>query len=92
MSAALSTDFVVSFSSIRLKEAISEDVKLGMTADFCTRGPTPDIGCQSNCDQPGSGASGGNVQSRVIGYYESWAHDRACTGMVRSHIQYRDTD
>ena len=61
-----------------------------MTADFCTKGPTPDIGCQNNCDQPGSGASGGNVQSRVIGYYESWAHDRACTGMVRSHIPYGD--
>ncbi|OBT39681.1 hypothetical protein VE00_09135 [Pseudogymnoascus sp. WSF 3629] len=58
----------------------------GMTADFCTRGPTPDIGCQSNCDQPGSGASGGNVQSRVIGYYESWAHDRACTGMNFNEI------
>ncbi|KFX92564.1 hypothetical protein V490_05317 [Pseudogymnoascus sp. VKM F-3557] len=58
----------------------------GMTADFCTRGPTPDIGCQSNCDQPGSGSSGGNVQSRVIGYYESWAHDRACTGMNFNEI------
>ena len=40
-----------------------------------------DKGCQSNCDQPGSGASGGDVQSRVIGYYESWAHDKQCQAM-----------
>lgn len=56
----------------------------GMTEDFCKKGANATTGCQSNCDQPGSGASGGNVQSRVIGYYESWAHDRTCTGMVRT--------
>lgn len=52
-----------------------------MTPDFCT--PDEDItkGCQSNCEQPGSGKSGGNVQDRIIGYYEAWAHDRSCTGM-----------
>ncbi|WPH03961.1 glycoside hydrolase, protein [Acrodontium crateriforme] len=38
-------------------------------------------GCQSDCDQPDSGSSGGDVQSRVIGYYETWLHDRACQGM-----------
>ncbi|KAL8694715.1 MAG: hypothetical protein Q9224_003515, partial [Gallowayella concinna] len=47
----------------------------GMTEEFCTKGKGDKKGCQSNCDQPGSGASGGDVQSRVIGYYESWAHD-----------------
>ena len=40
-----------------------------------------DDGCQSGCEQPGSGASGGDVQSRIIGYYESWAHDSECRGM-----------
>jgi len=54
----------------------------GMTDEFCKKGDDPDTGCQSNCDQPGSGSSGGDVQSRVIGYYEAWAHDRSCNGMV----------
>ena len=40
-----------------------------------------DDGCQSGCEQPGSGASGGDVQSRIIGYYESWAHDSECHEM-----------
>lgn len=60
----------------------------GMTEEFCTKGSGDKKGCQSNCDQPGSGASGGDVQSRVIGYYESWAHDRSCTGMV--DFEYAD--
>ena len=38
-------------------------------------------GCQSNCDQPGSGASGGDVQSRIIGYYEGWNQNEKCIGM-----------
>lgn len=54
----------------------------GMTEEFCTGGSGDKKGCQSNCDQPGSSASGGDVQSRIIGYYESWAHDRSCNGMV----------
>lgn len=37
----------------------------GTTSDFCG------TGCQSNCQQPSSGSSGGNVQKRLIGYYES---------------------
>ncbi|KAF8457846.1 glycosyl hydrolases family 18-domain-containing protein [Kalaharituber pfeilii] len=53
----------------------------GMTADFCTKGDAEGVGCQSNCDQPGSGASGGDVQKKIIGYYEAWAHDRSCAGM-----------
>jgi len=48
----------------------------GMTEEFCKKGTKEDPGCQSNCDQPGSGASGGDVQKKVIGYYEAWAHDR----------------
>ncbi|KAL4904299.1 hypothetical protein BDW74DRAFT_185624 [Aspergillus multicolor] len=45
----------------------------GTTAEFCDKGedhgddddePT---GCQSNCDQPGSGASGSEVRDRIIG-------------------------
>lgn len=55
-----------------------------MTSDFCTKDGLS--GCQSNCDQPGSGASGGNVQSRIIGYYESWASGRSCSGMTFADI------
>jgi hypothetical protein len=47
-----------------------------MKDEFCKDG------CQSNCDQPGSGASGGDVQQRIIGYYEAWKNDQACAGMV----------
>jgi hypothetical protein len=54
-----------------------------MTEEFCDKGTKEDPGCQSNCDQPGSGGSGGDVQKKVIGYYEAWAHDRKCQGMVR---------
>lgn len=47
----------------------------GTTEEFCGDG------CQSNCKQPGSGASDGNVQERIIGYYEAWNHDKSCMGM-----------
>lgn len=57
-----------------------------MTSEFCTKDNDITKGCQSNCDQPGSGKSGGNVQNRVIGYYEAWVHDRTCTGMSFSDI------
>ncbi|GME43871.1 Glycosyl hydrolases family 18 [Neofusicoccum parvum] len=53
----------------------------GMTDDFCAKSDDTDKGCQSNCDQPKSGKSSGDVQKRIIGYYESWAHDRSCQGM-----------
>ncbi|MCJ1250761.1 hypothetical protein MMC30_007989 [Trapelia coarctata] len=36
---------------------------------------------RSNCNQPGSGASGGDVQSRIIGYYEGWNQNVKCIGM-----------
>lgn len=47
----------------------------GTTEEFCGDG------CQSNCEQPGSGASSGNVQERIIGYYEAFKHDKSCQGM-----------
>ncbi|KAI1525284.1 Glycosyl hydrolase family 18 protein, partial [Pyrenophora tritici-repentis] len=53
----------------------------GMTDEFCQKGTKEEPGCQSNCEQPGSGSSGGDVQKKVIGYYEAWAHDRKCQGM-----------
>jgi len=52
----------------------------GMTDEFCGKG------CQSHCDQPGSGGSQGDVQSRIIGYYEAFAHDRTCSGMTFQNI------
>lgn len=57
----------------------------GTTPDFCSLTGT-NGGCQSNCPQPGSGGSGGNVQSRVIGYYEAWAHNRDCQSMDFNNI------
>ncbi|KAF2416681.1 hypothetical protein EJ08DRAFT_666620 [Tothia fuscella] len=54
----------------------------GMKADFCQEA------CQSNCEQPGSGASGGDVQKRIIGYYEGWKHDQACAGMGINDIPF----
>ncbi|KAL4984435.1 hypothetical protein BDW68DRAFT_193691 [Aspergillus falconensis] len=47
----------------------------GTTEEFC--GP----GCQNGCDVPGSGATNGSSQSRIIGYYESWANGKQCMGM-----------
>jgi chitinase len=58
----------------------------GMEKDFCDKGTKDDPGCQSNCEQPGSGGSNGNVQNRIISYYEAWAHDRKCQGMVSTLI------
>ncbi|RYN32093.1 hypothetical protein AA0112_g6268 [Alternaria arborescens] len=52
-----------------------------MTEEFCDKGTEDGPKCQSNCEQPGSGGSGGDVQKIVIGYYEAWAHDRKCQGM-----------
>ncbi|TDZ15172.1 Endochitinase [Colletotrichum orbiculare MAFF 240422] len=53
----------------------------GMTEDFCKKTDDEETSCQSNCDQPGSGSSNGNVRKRVVGYYEAWVHSRACNGM-----------
>lgn len=37
--------------------------------------------CQSSCEQPGSGGSGGDVQKRTIGYYKEWNDEMKCIGM-----------
>ncbi|KAL8350543.1 hypothetical protein RB598_005715 [Gaeumannomyces tritici] len=47
----------------------------GTAADFCGKG------CQSNCDKPTPKGSSSDIQKRVIGYYEGWAHDRKCQDM-----------
>lgn len=47
----------------------------GTTSDFCSDT------CQSNCKQPDSDNSNGDVQSRIIGYYEAWAHNKSCQSM-----------
>ncbi|KAL2817250.1 hypothetical protein BDW59DRAFT_166064 [Aspergillus cavernicola] len=52
----------------------------GMT-EFCAVTDDDETSCQSNCEQPGSGSSGGDVQSRIIGYYEAWNHAKRCIGM-----------
>ncbi|KAJ9481397.1 hypothetical protein VN97_g12084 [Penicillium thymicola] len=51
---------------------------------FCgTTGESCGDGCQSKdkCKQPDSGASSGNVQERIIGYYEAFKYDSDCQGM-----------
>ncbi|KAI0443525.1 carbohydrate-binding module family 18 [Xylaria telfairii] len=53
----------------------------GTEKGFCEKTDDEETSCQSNCDQPGSGASGGDIRKRVIGYYEAWAHDRECQNM-----------
>ena len=53
----------------------------GMTEDFCKKGDQKDKGCQSGCEQPDSDTTDGDVQRRIIGYYESWAHDEKCREM-----------
>ncbi|ORY64854.1 glycosyl hydrolases family 18 protein-like protein [Pseudomassariella vexata] len=53
----------------------------GMTSEFCEVTDDEETSCQSNCKQPGSGASDSNVRQRIIGYYEAWAHDRECQNM-----------
>ncbi|KPM42249.1 hypothetical protein AK830_g4355 [Neonectria ditissima] len=58
----------------------------GMTKDYCQTSDEEDEGCQSNCAQPGSGGSGGDVQKRVIGYYEAWNWKKKCIGMSMEDI------
>ncbi|KAL3453554.1 hypothetical protein BJX65DRAFT_302452 [Aspergillus insuetus] len=53
----------------------------GMTDEFCRLTDDPLESCQSNCDQPESGGSNGDVQKRIIGYYEAWNHKKRCIGM-----------
>lgn len=57
-----------------------------MTSEYCDKSDEEDEGCQSNCEQPGSGSSGGDVQKRVIGYYEAWNYKKKCIGMSMDDI------
>ncbi|KAJ3529968.1 hypothetical protein NM208_g9528 [Fusarium decemcellulare] len=58
----------------------------GMTEEYCEESDDEDESCQSNCAQPGSGGSGGDVQKRVIGYYEAWNWKKKCIGMSMEDI------
>ncbi|KAG8353315.1 hypothetical protein FVEN_g8694 [Fusarium venenatum] len=58
----------------------------GMTGEFCKESREKDKGCQSKCKQPGSGSSGGDVQKRIIGYYEAWNYKKKCIGMSMEDI------
>ncbi|EEU41819.1 uncharacterized protein NECHADRAFT_53983, partial [Fusarium vanettenii 77-13-4] len=58
----------------------------GMTSEYCDESDNEDESCQSNCSQPGSGGSGGDVQKRVIGYYEAWNWKKKCIGMSMEDI------
>lgn len=55
-----------------------------MTEEFCKVTDDDETSCQSNCKQPSSGKTDGDVRKRVVGYYEAWVNDRACNGMVRN--------
>ncbi|KAI0877792.1 carbohydrate-binding module family 18 [Hypoxylon argillaceum] len=57
----------------------------GTEAEFCKKTDDEETSCQSNCDQPGSRYSGGDIRKRIIGYYEAWAHDREC-----QNINFKD--
>ncbi|KAJ2985874.1 hypothetical protein NUW58_g5301 [Xylaria curta] len=58
----------------------------GTAADFCKVTDDEETSCQSNCDQPGPKNKDGNVQKRIIGYYEAWNHKKSCVGMGFSDI------
>ncbi|RFN52992.1 glycoside hydrolase family 18 protein [Fusarium flagelliforme] len=58
----------------------------GMTSEFCKESKEKGKGCQSKCQQPGSGSSSGDVQKRVIGYYEAWNYKKKCIGMSMEDI------
>lgn len=59
----------------------------GTTEDFCKVGTKKEPGCQSNCEQPGpTHKSLLKANNRIIGYYEAWAHNKTCQGMVRAYL------
>lgn len=53
---------------------------LSTTSDFC------DTGCQSGCTFSEPGAAASNVQTKIIGYWESWNTDHACGTMPAGSI------
>ncbi|GAP90626.2 putative glycoside hydrolase family 18 protein [Rosellinia necatrix] len=69
-----------------LKVCCSQFGFCGTTAEFCAKTNNANTTCQSNCDQPGSGSSGGDVQSRIIGYYEARNWQKNCIGMQLKDI------
>ena len=57
-----------------------------MTEEFCKVTDDEETSCQSNCKQPGPKDKDGNVQKRIIGYYEAWNYKKSCAGMGFSDI------
>ncbi|EUC30532.1 glycoside hydrolase family 18 protein [Bipolaris zeicola 26-R-13] len=53
---------------------------------FCKIINKEETSCQSNCEQPNRGVSGGNIQKRIIRYYEAWNCQKNCIGMRRQDI------
>lgn len=53
---------------------------------FCKITNKEETSCQSNCEQPNRGVSGGNIQKRIIRYYEAWNCQKNCIGMRRQDI------
>lgn len=58
----------------------------GTTTDFCNKTDNANTTCQSNCDQPDSGASDSDSQKRIIGYYEAWNANKTCIGMGSTYL------
>ncbi|KAI0897338.1 glycosyl hydrolases family 18-domain-containing protein [Annulohypoxylon nitens] len=58
----------------------------GTTEEFCKKTDDDETNCQSNCDQPGPKDKDGNVQKRIIGYYEAWNYNKSCVGMTFNDI------
>ncbi|BCR84335.1 uncharacterized protein ACHE_11737S [Aspergillus chevalieri] len=57
----------------------------GTTEEFCTKKHK----CQSNCvldPKPPGGSAKGQTQSKVIGYYESWTHNKKCHQIAPSDL------
>ncbi|POS72695.1 chitinase [Diaporthe helianthi] len=52
----------------------------GTTTLFCQDG------CQSNCEQPEPSGGGGNVQQRIIGYWEGWNYQHPCGTMTIGQV------
>lgn len=55
----------------------------GTTDLFCLESE----GCQSNCGEPeSSGETDGDVQSRIIGYYEAWKYESTCSAVSLKNL------
>ncbi|KAF2223854.1 hypothetical protein BDZ85DRAFT_296016 [Elsinoe ampelina] len=56
----------------------------GTTTEFCA------AGCQSNCEQPKPSGPKGNVQQKIIAYWESWNENKPCEHMSADEIPVND--